>query len=110
MSRCSAAPAHATHRALGLSLRAHDDAGLFLDRLVDEERGTQRRLLRNLLGLDGVRELGREGDVRDRHVVEHEVEAPRAHREVLAHEARHHLTLRDELRRVELCDDGLEHL
>ena len=101
---------HTTHRGLGLSLCAHDDAGLLLDRLVDEERRAQCRLLRNLLGLDGVRELGREGDVRDGDVVEHEVEAPRAHRQVLAHQARHHLALRDELRGVELRDDALEHL
>ena len=73
-----------------------------LNRLVDEERRTERGLLRDLrkdedvmrmrsaapnppaarktrathlFCLDGVCELGREGDVRDRDVVEYEIKA-----------------------------------
>ena len=60
---------------------------LLLNRLVDKERRAERGLLRDLLRLDRVRELGGEVDVRDGDVVEDEVEAQRAAREVLANEA-----------------------
>ena len=59
---------------------------LLLNRLVDKERRAERGLLRDLLRLDRVCELGREVDVGDGDVVEDEVEAQRATREVLADE------------------------
>ena len=47
---------------------------------------------------------------RQRHVVEQDVEARGALGQLFADEARHILTLGDELRGVELGDDALEHL
>jgi len=66
--------------------------------------------LRDLLGLDGVRELGREGDMGDGHIVEDEVEPPSPAGQVVPHQTGDHLSLGDELRGVELGDHGLEHL
>ena len=59
---------------------------LLLNRLVDKERRAERGLLRDLLRLDRVCELGREVDVRDGDIVEDEIEAQRAACEVLADE------------------------
>lgn len=61
-----------------LTLRLDDDALLLLQRLIDEVCRALGRLLRDLLRLDGLAEGGREGDVRDRDVVEDQVEAARA--------------------------------
>ena len=68
-----------------------------LQRLIDEVRGPLRRLLRNLLRLDRLAKGRGEGDVRDRDVVEDEVEAAGAAFEVVADELGDHLALRDEL-------------
>ena len=57
-----------------------------LDGLVYKESCTECRLLRNLLGLNGMRELGTERDVRDRNVVEDNVELLCASDERLANE------------------------
>ena len=81
----------------GLSLGLDDDALLLLERLVDEVRRALGRLLRDLLRLDRVREGGRERDVRDRDVVELDVEPARAALERVLYEARDHLALGDEL-------------
>lgn len=79
------------------TLRLDNDALLLLQRLIDEVRGPLRRLLRNLLRLDRLAESRREGDVRDRDVVEDEVEAAGAAFEVVADELGDHLALGDEL-------------
>lgn len=80
-----------------------------------------------------MRELGAERDVRDRHILEHEIEPPCALHQVLPDQSRdlrgvfralatcprsskllrwptHHLALGDQLTRVELRDDALQHL
>ena len=46
----------------------------------------------------------------DGHIIQHDVEPQRAPHEIFADEARDHLALGDELARVELRDDALEHL
>lgn len=61
---------------------------LLLHGLVDEEGSAECSLLRDLLRLDGARELGRERDVGDRHVVEHEVEPVRARGERVPYQPR----------------------
>lgn len=95
-------------RALGLSLGA-DDVGLaLLLGALDDEAGALGLLLRDLLLLDGARELAAEGQVRDGDVLEGDVELRRAAHQVRADAVRDGLSLRDELRGVELGDDGLE--
>lgn len=44
------------------------------------------------------------------HVVQDEVEPQCSPLQIVAHETRHHFTLSDQLRRVELCHDRLEDL
>lgn len=95
-------------RTLGLSLGA-DDVGLaLLLGALDDEAGALGLLLRDLLLLDGARELAAEGQVRDGDVLEGDVELRRAAHQFRADAVRDGLSLRDELRGVELGDDGLE--
>ena len=76
-----------------LSLSLHDDALLLLERLVDEVGRALGGLLGDLLGLDRLGEGGREGDVRDRDVVQDEVEPRGPTLEVVADQLGNHLAL-----------------
>ena len=67
---------------LGLSLRLDDGRLLLLLGLVDDKLCSLRLLLRNLLRLDRRGVLLAKGEVRDRDVVELEVELARAGEEV----------------------------
>ena len=90
-----------------LSLSLDNDGLLLLNGAVDNKGSTLGLLLGNLLGLDGLGELGREGHVDDRDIVEDNVEAGSALDQVLADQAGDTVTLGDELRGIELGDDGL---
>lgn len=93
---------------LGLSLGA-DDVGLpLLLGLFDDEARPLGVLLRDLLLLDGPRELAAEGHVRDGNVLEGDVELAGAFHEVGADAVGDGFTLRDELGGVELGDYGFQ--
>ena len=64
----------------------------------------------HLLCLDCRRVLPRERQVRDRHILEHNVEHLRTLREHPPDILRHQLALRQQLRRIVLCDDALQRL
>ena len=85
--RCATSTSEKCDAHLSKKAKARCTYLLLLNRLVDKERRAERGLLRDLLRLDRVCELGREVDVGDGDVVEDEVEAQRAAREVLADEA-----------------------
>ena len=94
--------------ALGLALGA-DDVGLaFLLGLLDDEARALGVLLRDLLLLDRLGELLAEGHVRDRDVLERDVELGRALHQVRPDPVRDGLTLGDQLGGIELRDDRLE--
>ena len=84
--QCATATSEKCDVHLSKKVKARSTYLLLLNRLVDKERRAERGLLRDLLRLDRVCELGREVDVGDGDVVEDEVEAQRATREVLADE------------------------
>ena len=84
--QCATSTSEKCDAHLSTKAKARSTYLLLLNRLVDKERRAERGLLRDLLRLDRVCEVGREVDVGDGDVVEDEVEAQRATREVLADE------------------------
>ena len=97
-------------RTLGLSLRLDHRRPALLLRLVHDEPRPLRLLLRHLLRLDGRGVLLAEGEVRNGHVVQDEVELSGALQKHRANLARDCLAHRDQLRGIVLRDDGFENL
>ncbi len=95
-------------RGLCLSLGPHDGANLLLLCPVHNEGGALGLLLGNLLGLHGGCEFRREGNDSQRDIVQLDVEARGAAGECVPHQPAHLLTLRNQLRGIELRHDGLE--
>ena len=92
-------------RTLGLSLCPDDISLPLLLCLFDNESRSLGVLLRNLLLLDGPRELLAKSHVRNGDVFEGNIELRGAAQKVSPDPGRDCLTLGDELGRVELRDD-----
>ncbi|KAI7288201.1 Prohibitin-2 [Hortaea werneckii] len=82
-----------------LTLRPYYHGLLLLPRFVDHEGGALGFLLRDLLGFYGCGEFGGEGEL-----------LFVANGMIVPNQLAHILTLSDELTRVELCHDALQHL
>ena len=95
-------------RSLALSLCPNDTRLPLLLRLLDNESRPLSILLRNLLVLDGLRELPSEGHVGDGDVFELDVEFAGAFEKVGADAVGDGFTLGDEFGGIELGDDGFE--
>mmetsp|Transcript_43946 Transcript_43946/g.138123 ORF Transcript_43946/g.138123 Transcript_43946/m.138123 type:complete len:329 (+) Transcript_43946:195-1181(+) len=95
---------------LGLTLGPNDAGLTLLVRLLHEEALALGVLLSHLLVLNGLGELPAEGQVRDGHVVEDEVEILGALRERVADLLGDGRALRQQLLGVVLGHHGLEHL
>ena len=96
--------------SLGLTLSLDNGGFLVLEGLVDEELWSLSILLCNLFLFNGLGELGSEMQVRDGHIIEHDIEVLASFSETVSNLLWNLLSLSEQLSSVVSGDNRLEHL